>query len=108
MVYTAVVQLTGLFLRNLQSDALRDALLEAALYGAPTLPRRDDESEEEDGPESRLPPPWTRSVGKREGGPSYSGSEEDETRHSAPIRPYSPQACLPGPKGGLGLRRRSP
>ncbi|KAK8013716.1 hypothetical protein PG991_009309 [Apiospora marii] len=31
----------------------------------PTLPRRDNESDEEDGPEGDLPPPWTRPVGDR-------------------------------------------
>lgn len=69
----------------------------------PALPRQHDESEEEDGPETGLPPPWARPVEKRKGGPSYSSSDEDETRHSAPTRQYCSQACLLSLKKGWDL-----
>ncbi|KAK8038361.1 metalloprotease-like protein [Apiospora phragmitis] len=72
----------------------------------PTLPRRDNESDEEDGPEGDLPPPWTRPVsdrGNRKRGLSDSSSEVVETHHSAPTRQYCSQACLLGLKKGWDL-----
>ncbi|KAI1839868.1 hypothetical protein JX266_013925, partial [Neoarthrinium moseri] len=73
---------------------------------APASPHQDDKSEDEDEPEDGLPPPWTRPVEKRKGGPSHSSSdsssEEEETRQSAPTRQYCSQACL------LGLKRNLP
>ncbi|KAI1839380.1 hypothetical protein JX266_014409, partial [Neoarthrinium moseri] len=72
---------------------------------APASPRQDNKSEDE--PEDGLPPPWTRPVEKRKGGPSHSSSdsssEEEETRQSAPTRQYCSQACLLGLKRGLAL-----
>ncbi|KAH6653450.1 hypothetical protein BKA67DRAFT_537126 [Truncatella angustata] len=125
-IYTAVAQLSSFclspircasrsFLRSNSGErgggleeaaptALAVSLQSKSLCGTPALPHRDDKSEEDGGPEGGLPPSWTRPVGKRKGGPSYSSSEKDvETRHSAASRKYCSQACLLGLKKGGDL-----
>ncbi|KAK8036897.1 metalloprotease-like protein [Apiospora phragmitis] len=72
----------------------------------PTLPRRDNESDEEDEPEGGLPPSWSRPMGdcgNRKRGLSDSSSEVVETHNSAPTRQYCSQACLLGLKRGCDL-----
>ncbi|CAG9948788.1 unnamed protein product [Clonostachys rosea f. rosea IK726] len=72
---------------------------------APTLLRRDNESDEEEEPESGLPSSRTKlDVAKRKVGPSDSSSEEDAVMpDSGPTRQYCSQACLLGLKKSWGL-----
>jgi hypothetical protein len=69
------------------------------------LLRRDNESDEEEEPESGLPSSRTKlDVAKRKVGPSDSSSEEDAVMpDSGPTRQYCSQACLLGLKKSWGL-----